>query len=94
MISKNRLRIMACGKKDVDVIKELHDKEICVDASRFSRVINDIDNSPSGQRIREVAEEIVSGETLKAVREFLAIPGNKEKLDLEIERMRQAGELV
>ena len=61
MISKNRLRIAMCGKKDVDVIKELHDKEIRVDSSRFSRVINDIDNSPSAQRIRAVAEEIISG---------------------------------
>lgn len=61
MVSKYRLRVLMCGKKDVDVIKELHKKKIRVDSSRFSRVINEIDNTPSAQHIREVAEEIVSG---------------------------------
>lgn len=46
------------------------------------------------EKFPKYKQDYIASETLKAVREFLAIPGNKEKLDLEIERMRQAGELV
>lgn len=55
-----RMRVGMCGKKNVDVVKEIKKKKIKVDASRFSNVINGIDDTPSGQRIREAAEEIVT----------------------------------
>ena len=61
MVSKNRLRIMMCGKTNEDVIKILHDKKICVDSARFSRAINETVNTPAAQRIRAAAEEIISG---------------------------------
>ena len=46
------------------------------------------------EKFPKYKQDYIASETLKAIREFLAIQGNKEKLDLEIERMRQAGELA
>ena len=62
MVSKNRLRILMCGKTNEDVIKILKDDmKICVDSTRFSRAINEKVDTPAAQRIRAAAEEIISG---------------------------------
>ena len=62
MVSKNRLRIIMCGKTNEYVIEILKkDKKICVDSTRFSRAINEKVDTPSAKRIRAAAEEIISG---------------------------------
>ncbi len=56
-----RMRVGMCGKKCVDVIKAIKDdKKICVDATRFSRAVRGLDDTPSAKRICEAAEEIVT----------------------------------
>lgn len=55
MTSEFSIRVGMCGKNNVDVIKKIK-----VDASRFSKAINGVDNTPSGLHILEVAEEIVT----------------------------------
>ena len=56
-----KMRVGMCGKKCVDVIKAIKDdKKICVDATRFSRAVRGLDDTPSAKRIREAAEEIVT----------------------------------
>lgn len=39
-------------------------------------------------------QDYIARETYNAIVEWLTIPGNKEKLDFEIERMREVGELI
>ncbi len=60
MLSEFSIRVGMCGKNNVDVVKEIKKKKIKVDASRFSKVINGVDDTPSGLHILEVAEEIVT----------------------------------
>lgn len=60
MLSEFSIRVGMCGKNNVDVVKEIKKKKIKVDASRFSKVINGVDDTPSGQHILKVAEEIVT----------------------------------
>lgn len=56
-----RVRIMQCGKKNVDVIDILHGREVKVDPTFFSKAILGRSNAPAAKRIRELTEEIVSG---------------------------------
>ena len=60
MTSEFSIRVGMCGKNNVDVVKEIKKKKIKVDASRFSKVINGVDDTPSGKHILKVAEEIVT----------------------------------
>ena len=56
-----RVRIMQCGKKNVDVIDEIRRNKVKVDPPFFSKAILGRSDTPAAKRIRELTEEIVSG---------------------------------
>lgn len=56
-----RVRIMQCGKKNVDVIDIIQQRDVKVDPTFFSKAILGRSNAPAAKRIRELTEEIVSG---------------------------------
>ena len=55
-----RVRIMQCGKKNVDVIDIIQQRDVKVDPTFFSKAILGRSNAPAAKRIRELTEEIVS----------------------------------
>ena len=56
-----RVRIMQCGKKNVDVIDIIQQRDVKVDPTFFSKAILGRSNAPAAKRIRALTEEIVSG---------------------------------
>ena len=55
-----KVRIMLCGKRDVDVVNELRKRGLCMSSPKFSEALNGYRTGPKPRMILAETEKIVS----------------------------------
>ena len=61
MYQNLKVRILLCGKKNIDVIEEIKKRGINVSPCSFSSALHGRLNTPAGRNILQAAEEVISG---------------------------------
>lgn len=54
------IRLVTLGKKQVDVIRELHRRHIKVTPQQFSMYVNGVDNPPKSEMVLAEADKILT----------------------------------
>ena len=55
-----KVRIMLCGKRNVDVVNELRKRGLCMSSPKFSEALNGYRTGPKPRMILAETEKIVS----------------------------------